>query len=442
MTNMANVCVHKRNLLPLTNWYDESWPVCAWQSCSSNEYDSLVRRHLVEMPEFTCRAELEEILHRILSALPLIGAMTWERLIASRPNRMRKRYARVEGMEVTDTSAVVKMFVKYELMHDESKAPRAIQYRSSVYTANLARYLIPIEHAFYELQPEDNLGYRFAAKGRNALQRGEDLRVMFEHYSEPVIYLADHSKFDSCVSKDHLELEHALYQHCNGSRFLRYLLQRQLRNIGYTGGGIKYKCLGRRMSGDANTALGNTIINYLVLRRMFGSEAIIYVDGDDSVVFMPRLINPNICGTGFNTKIEIVSDYQEIEFCQSKPVLTTHGWVMCKNPLRAVARASMRCGNQKLDMRDYMFTIGVGEGYASSQMPILSALGHRYRLAGQKGKYRHVLLPYALKIARWAEKVERPTAVSRKSFAITFGIDEPLQLWYERQIMAMVLNHE
>lgn len=439
---MASVCSHTRKLLPLTNWYSEEWPVCAWQACSANEYDSLVRRHLVEMPKFTCKEELRPTLEALKGAVGSVQAMSWEQLIASRPNRMRRRYTNAMGKEVTRASAVVKMFVKYELMHDDTKAPRAIQYRSSEYTANLARYLIPIEHALYEACLEENKGFRFAAKCRNAKERAEDLRAMYEYYPDPVIYLADHSKFDSCVALGHLELEHELYQSCNSSRFLRFLLRQQKKNVGFTGSGIRYKCEGRRMSGDANTASGNTVINYLILRRMFGPDAIIYVDGDDSVVFMPRRVEPKTEGTGFNTKIEIVNNFQDIEFCQAKPVMTTHGWVMCKNPLRAVSRASMRCGAQKLDMADYLFTIGVGEGYASSQMPILSALAHRYRMAGKNGKYRHSLLPYALKIARWANCIEQPTAVSRRSFALAWGIDEPLQLWYEEKIMAMVLNHE
>lgn len=439
---MVAVCKHSRNLLPLSNWYDEEWVAGAWQACAVNEYDSLVRRHLVSMPEFTCQEDLYKTLTVILRALGQVAAMSWEQLIASRPNRMKRRYTNARTEEVSKVSGRVKMFVKYELMHDETKAPRAIQHRSSAYTANLARYLIPIEHAFYELELEDNHYFRFAAKGRNALQRGHDLRRMFDHYHEPTIYLADHSKFDSCVSKKHLQLEHRLYTKCNNSRFLKYLLKQQLSNVGFTGGGIKYKCEGRRMSGDANTAIGNTVINYLVLRRMFGPDAIIYVDGDDSVVFMPHRVEPVTDGTGFNTKIEVVRDFHEIEFCQSKPVECSDGWVMCKNPLRAVARASLRCGNQKLDMADYLFTIGVGEGYASSQMPILSALAHRYRQAGGGGKFRLALLPYALKVARWAQHIEAPNDLTRRSFAITFGIDEPLQHWYEAKIMAMVLNHE
>lgn len=394
------------------------------------------------MPKFTCKGELVPILENLKRAIGNVPAMSWDQLIASRPNRMRRRYTAAMGKEVTSSSAVVKMFVKYELMHDDSKAPRAIQYRSSEYTANLARYLIPIEHALYSACLEENHHFRFAAKGRNAQERAEDLRSMYEYYNNPTIYLADHSKFDSCVSLQHLELEHELYKSCNSSRFLRFLLQKQKKNVGFTGSGIRYKCDGRRMSGDANTASGNTVINYLVLRRMFGSDAIIYVDGDDSVVFMPNRVTPLTEGTGFNTKIEVVDDFQDIEFCQAKPVLTTHGWVMCKNPLRAVARASTRCGSQKTDMIDYLFTIGVGEGYASSQMPILSALAYRYRQAGKNGKFRNALLPYALKIARWANSIERPTPVSRRSFALAWGIDEPLQLWYEQQIMAMVLNHE
>lgn len=407
-------------------WFPDE-PV-TWQGCVCNEYDSLIRRHLVDVPKVSPEFLNfgRKLVDQIVQEIGYVEPMSWDQLINSRPARMKRRYRLARYETVVKRHAFVKQFIKFELMPpagegEVPKASRSIQYRSTPYTASLARFLLPIEKALHK-GFESNGGFRWFAKGRNPQERADDLRKMFEVYDDPYIVLADHSKFDSCVQTEHLDLEFQLYKGVIKSRFMDWLLKQQYKNKGCTRSGIYYECVARRMSGDANTSLGNSIINYIVLRYMYGDKAIIYLDGDDSVVFLPEPPKPK-GNTGFNTKTEIVRRFQDIEFCQSKPVMMPDGWVMCREPMRALRRMMWKCGRPLADMESYVKTIGIGEGCVSAYMPILADLASVFRRLGAKGDYKAAWLDYRLRSQKWISKCEGPTPESRESFCQAFGMD-------------------
>jgi len=332
----------------------------------------------------------------------------------------------------------VNLFIKFEKKEDCSKAPRAIQYRATPYTARLAKYIIPIEKALYTLRSKHNFFFPIVAKGMNALERGQTLWNMYNHFENPCIYLIDHSKFDSRVNRDLLRLEHRFYMKCyNKDTWLRYLLKQQIKNVGTSRNGLKYQCIARRMSGDANTALGNCLINYALLKSKFGRNCIIFLDGDDSVVFTPKKIDVDFSDTGMESKINIVYDFNQIDFCQSKPVLTTHGWIMCREPIRALSRSIYKLGLKPVNWWDYLMTIGIGEGLCSPQMPIISELAAKFRSAG--GEFKWYFSEYRLGVQKCVDKFEKPNACSRVSFCEAFDIDSQTQKLMEEEIAAAVL---
>jgi len=329
------------------------------------------------------------------------------------------------------------MFIKFEKKEKHDGDPRGIQYRATPYTARLAKYIVPLEKSLYRKHYAVNHGFRCMAKGMNALDRGEELWSMFCHYDGPYIYLIDHSRFDSRVNRDLLQVEHWFYLQVFPDRWLKYLLQQQVKNRGRTRNGLRYSCIARRMSGDANTALGNCLINYALLRAKFGEQAIIFLDGDDSVVFMPGQVNVDFSDTGMVSKVEVVRHFQEIEFCQSRPVYTSVGWVMCREPLRALSRSLYKLGALPYNWKDYLATIGIGEGLCSPEMPIISRLAEVYRSFG--GEYKWYFIEYRPVSAKCVSRFLMPTHASRSSFAIAFDMDCSLQLLYEKEIKAMVL---
>nr|WPR18400.1 MAG: RNA-dependent RNA polymerase [Skomarfal virus 20] len=205
-------CVHKRFLYQVCSPNIDLPPIYAHQGCAVNEYDSLLNRHIVPSinTELVIIKQGTVILKQLAQLLGVVNKYTNAELIRSRPQRMRKRYRRALQLEFKAVHATINDFVKFE-KQEEIKTPRSIQYRATPYTARLAKYTVPIERAIASSWPEINRGYRFIAKGQNALERGEELFKMYCHFDNPFVYLIDHSKFDSRVNWRLLRMEHRFY---------------------------------------------------------------------------------------------------------------------------------------------------------------------------------------------------------------------------------------
>lgn len=412
-------------------------PVYTHQGCVANEWTSLVKRHLVNPPKMSHEFILWGMTYIALLTrwLPEVESWSPTKVINSRPARMKKRYEAAFKTHLEDKHANVSMFIKFEKMHDPTKPPRAIQFRHTVFTANYAKYILPIEKSLYGMTL-DNHGFCGFAKGKNGYQRASDLRSMFEYYPEPRIILADHSKFDSCVNSFHLYLTHTVYKAMIKNEKFDHLMRAQYYNKGYTRFGIKYTCQARRMSGDADTALGNSLVNYVVLRFMYGDQAIIYCDGDDSVVFLPTGSHTVRGGTGFNTVTQIVEEFHEIEFCQCLPVLTSGGWFMAREPIRAASRMMVRCGG--IVNNSFSYTMGLGEALASPEIPLIATACAVLMEPG--GKFNANLLEYRHKIAKASNKIHLPTTDSIMSSCLAWDMpSEVLDEWIGR-LTGIVLN--
>lgn len=433
-------CDHKRSMVQVFNPnLDLPW-IYGDHGCTSNEIASLVKRHLTDTKP-TSVSVLEqgwELLQPLIRHCKGVEKLSSSELIDSRPPRMKKRYRKALSLDLKPVHGTVNLFIKFEKKEDPTKAPRAIQYRATPYTARLAKYIIAIEKQLYKVVDGVNHGFPIIAKGLNALQRGEIISKAFGFYAKPTVYLIDHSKFDSCVNIDLLRLEHRFYKSVFPDKFLSYLLKQQERNFGRSRNGLIYRNLGRRMSGDANTASGNCILNYMLLRLKFGPRAIIFLDGDDSVVFMPEEIAVDFSDTGMDSKINVVYDLEDIEFCQSKPVKTTTGYVMCREPLRALSRSLYKLGKMPSNWRDYLYTVGVGEGLCSPEMPIIQDLARKFR--SYEGDYQWYFSEYRPNTLNCKIGYREPTTTSKVGFAMAFDVDVHQQRLIGSEIEQMVLN--
>lgn len=416
-------------------------PLYGDHGCSANEFRSLTGRHLTQTRE-TEREHLNgyyNILRSLASRIPQVSKLSSRELIRSRPQRMRKRYIKGLMLDLKPTHGNVNLFVKFEKKDDPGKAPRAIQYRATPFTARLAKYIVPIEKAISKVVDGENGGFPFVAKGYNSLERGNILYEMWVSKDNPVAYLIDHSKFDSCVNTDLLKMEHEFYKTLfPNDKNLSYLLNQQLVNKGRTRNGIKYWCKGRRMSGDPNTACGNCVINYAILRHAFGPEALIFVDGDDSVVITNGEQRVDLSGSGMDSKVNIAKEFCKIEFCQCQPVYTPNGWLMCREPMRALNRACYIMGKVPTNLPDYLATIGMGEGMCSPYMPIISVLADKFRSYG--GSYKWYFTEYRPNAMNVGIGYKMPTDVSRVSFDSAFEIDAHTQRLIEQKLQGMVLK--
>jgi hypothetical protein len=113
---------------------------------------------------------------------------------------------------------------------------------------------------------------------------------------------------------------------------------------------IKYKVAGCRMSGDMNTSSGNCYLMCAMVWYMFerlGLKPCCVNNGDDCVLFVERADAARLADSipavglqfGFTMVVEKpVSEFSQIEFCQSRPVLVGDEWIMVRNPWVATAK--------------------------------------------------------------------------------------------------------
>jgi len=230
--------------------------------------------------------------------------------------------------------------------------PRGISPRSPRYHVELGPYIKRIEKEIYTMLGKYNSS-RVIFKGLNARDRGVALREHWEVFQNPVAIGLDASRFDQHVSLEALKWEHSIYRkyYPRDSKFAE-LLKMQLKNKCYVNlpdGSFQFQVEGKRMSGDMNTALGNCLIaSSLVLTycKLKGVKCRVANDGDDIVLVMERRDTRKITdlsewflNMGFNMKIEApVYTFEEIEFCQAKPVWTPEGYIMTRNPYTALPK--------------------------------------------------------------------------------------------------------
>lgn len=328
--------------------------VSAHETCACNELIALCNRHLIDRSYIAF--DYNYFKRNVMffnGKLVALEPTAYLDVVNHYRGPKRKMYLSAmkqlceEGLNARDYK--IKMFVKPERQpYDRvmSKAPRAIQARTPKYNLAIGRYLHVFEEWFYELPDVGPSATRCVTKGLNSHQVALLLIEKSSWFSNPLYIAADHSKFDSTIRVEHLKHEHWIYDKCFKSGFLRRCLHKQLVNFGTSRHGIRYRISGTRMSGDFNTGLGNSLINYLVLRSFLGGlKSEILLDGDDSILIIERddwkkLDFRHFERMGFETTFQFFDDITQVDYCQSKLVLSAHP-IMCRNPCRAISHAAV-----------------------------------------------------------------------------------------------------
>jgi len=378
-------------------------------------------------------------------------------------DRRQKVYAEaVESLSqrpVEPRDAWLTTFVKAEKINLSKKgdpAPRVIQPRTPRYNAVVGTYLKRLEKSVYRWIAQV-FGEVTVLKGYNAADSGRLMREKWDRYSRPVAVGLDASRFDQHVSLDALEWEHGVYLDCfypSERRELARLLKWQVRNRGVaraTDGHIRYEVEGCRMSGDMNTALGNCLLMsamvYSYLRER-GITASLANNGDDCVVIMeakdlPRFttgLTQWFLEMGFTMKVEEpVRVFEKIEFCQTHPLWTPSGWVMCRDGLVAMAKDchSVLPLEQRTMALGYATAVGECGLAMAGGVPVfqefylaLLRMGRGVRI----GKHPALESGFARLSAGMARKVADVDDNTRVSFWEAFGILPSLQVQLEEAL--------
>lgn len=402
-------------------------PMTVTPSCACAEYNSLMTRHLVDGG-----ANYDHRLVRKLDPIVIKDVVPCTYMSVINRYRGQKRAIYIEARETLlrdglgPHHAKVVAFVKTEKRYDNSKSPRMIQHRSPAYCLLLAKYLKPFEEAFYE---QTHGGLRFVTKGLNMVQRATLFRKQFLLYDAPVFVLLDHSKFDASVRTEHLRYLHKQYLRAIPSRGLAKLLKHQLVNRGVTPCGITYKVKATRMSGEFDTALGNTMLNFAVIKYCMGKIKFhLMVDGDDSVVTMERRDLDEFKARfhlfdklGFVTKVQYAFEPSQVEFCQCKYVDGPVPY-FCRDPIKIISSLTIACREFKTPR--YLGGVAAGELHLYNGSPVITPLLKSLLV-------RKPIICDATHYKLQHEAVEIPTELTRLAFYETFGISPAEQVAME-----------
>lgn len=429
--------------------------------CVCNEVLALTNRHQVGGNAFErgrdvgLRRVMDEMVAQIRGFEDELTVASRAKIVGLYSGAKRRQFdmamASLETKPIEHKDSTVSMFLKDDKYAEGAlKAPRCIQYRSKRYCLELGRYLHPIEHATYQLR--DWTGSRIIAKSRNSFDRARDLLRKAEQFDDPAFVLLDHSKWDAHCLPELLKVEHYFYQSIFPSRKLARLLKWQLDNVGYTKHGTKYRTPGTRMSGDMNTGLGNSVLNYALLEEWLVRSLVrgsVYVDGDDSVIVVERadvarLLSgfggapAHFAKYGMDTNnIKVADEFSQCEFCQCKPVFDGDRWRMVRDPERIKLRTMWTTRKYTAEAtRSLIYSVGMCEAVSNSGMPVGQALGLAMMSYGGN-LLANFDRSFTLKL-EGPQKFSEPTPQARDSYADAWGVSVEGQLELEARLSLFV----
>lgn len=433
---------------------------CLHEHTIEQERRTLANRHLFATPDPVIESEACRSFNRKLKWLTkkvgVVPRASIAECLGSRGSMKRRRFG--GGMErycrygVRKQDSYLTEMQKLEFYREdvvEGKEDRGIQFRSTTYNAALVRHLLNVEHAVYAaLKNKD--GTPVILKGYSPLERGMIIAAGSKRFKNPQFACVDHSRFDAHVNLWLLRKEHQAYLRMRGySKELAQLLSWQMESWGFSHGGIVYRIKGKRCSGDLNTALGNSMLNWAMLAAYLEVNHIdgnIYLDGDDSVIICEAQDLPDIkefmLNFGMESTVEIVNDLEQAEFCQSRIVWTHDGPVMCRNPLKVLDTLFKSPRKlQDAQMRGVLGASALCELKSSPGMPVITAAA--CAALSMAGGYASLSTPDAqgkYELLKATSLVTVVDETARVSFENAWGISVADQLALEEYYMSMCVD--
>jgi len=351
-----------------------------------------------------------------------------------------------------------------------TKAPRIINPRSPRYNLSLGRYLKKAEKIYFAAINEawESTTSHTVIKGLNVFESAAVLKAKWDRFKRPVALGLDAEKYDMHVGVNALKYEHGFYNQVFGTPDLRDLLRQQLHNKGVArcpDGEVVFRIAGTRCSGDLNTSLGNCLLMCALiyaLCRELGVEAELANNGDDCVLMfeeenLDRVLDEVplfFARYGFRMQVEDPAyEFEQVEFCQSRPVRLGGGWAMVRN-VRTCLKKDPIClipiQNDRV-WRKWLAAVGECGLATVPGCPVLQSFYRAFMRSGTRCTRR-----FADAVFRNTSAMERAGGLSaveavvtdeaRVSFYNAFGILPDMQLelekYYDGVTIGSVVNCE
>lgn len=409
-----------------------------------------------------CIREGKDLLGLVKTVVDAVGSCdrdTGKQFIDSRTGSKRQRYEqarldlRSQQLSLSELSKLT-FFTKWESTcwkEGKMQVPRIVSPRHFGFNYLLGKYIRPVEHKIFDALGTLFTGLPVVTKGMTMQRKAE---LIIEKLKAGYVAVGlDASRYDQTLREVLLTVEHMVHLGCyNGDRLLAALLKCQLTNRGsaYCRDGTLRANIGpMRCSGDQNTSLGNCIISCLLAKLYFvehGIEGDVVNDGDDLIMFVPESSLSTLDDLtawytkwGLRMKVEPPAYFPEqLEFCQSKPVWTPSGWVMVRNPTKALNTdyaGSEKVASNKCYL-EHIRSVGLCGLSMAAGIPVLQAYYEWGVKHGKTGKDREVSggVHYQARLQRRAGHLSRSAPVdvlTRESFGKAFGIPPDEQLIME-----------
>lgn len=445
-------------------------------ACVCNDIISATNR-VVGVTPLPTRAGLRALfcsMRMLARRCGVAGPWSRDDVFANMSASKRKRYERArEELErggLVRRHGRISSFVKSEKFDPSAKVnpdPRMIQARTPEYGLEIARFLKPIEHVFYQMRGPT--GLRMVAKGLNQSQRARLLERKIAQFSKPVVFSLDCSRWDKHVVRSVLEVEHAFYLKLIPDPLFQRMLSWQFGNKCVTQNGVKYSVDGGRMSGDMNTALGNCLLMVCMVYAAMSKLAVkrwdLLDDGDDCLVLceeedfekLKDQLPAVFLDYGQELKIEnIARDIRDVTFCQSRVILLPSGPRFTRNWRRVLSQAACGCkhwGNPVM-VRPMLTAVGMCELACARGVPVLQAFALALVRNGRgevprildldtgvmlRTKYEMGGVTPTMQLLRALKPVD-VTSEARCQFARTWGVPVSEQLHIEECLNQWVLH--
>ena len=465
----------RRHLIRMVPPVPGLWLCYTHADCECNQIVSATNRVLGVVPRpsrFGLRT-LQVAARRLYRPLGVIRPWSGEEVVKSFNDKRKARYQQAldsfrEREFDVKLDSKIKAFIKSEKFNPADKKnpdPRMIQARGLRYNVMLAMYLRPIEHRIYKIR--SRLGHRIIAKGLNQVERACEIKSIWDEFRKPVAFSLDASRWDKHVDLDVLRVEHEVYKGFCSDPFFDMLLKAQEVNYCSTRGGVRWKAVGKRMSGDMNTALGNCLLAVamaLAARDMLGVPFEIFDDGDDCLLFCEYehrgYLRDRLPGVylHFGQELKLENEAHTLEdvvFCQAKPVYTNSSLRMVRNWRKVLSHGTSgvkHWNNPKL-VRPMLKAVGSCELALNPGVPILQeyALALIRNSHGQRLKWidvdsglllraRYELRAENFEDAVYSVSPEAITFEARESFERAWGVSPSEQEMIERILRGWTID--